>query len=97
MGILKHLVLTGSFMLVAVTSMANPTFSSDKTDFRLETIAQGLEHPWSLAFLPDGSMLVTEREGQLRMIRNGALLSPPISGLPAVSYTHLTLPTTPYV
>ena len=68
MGILKHLVLTGSFMLVAVTSMANPTFSSDKTDFRLETIAQGLEHPWSLAFLPDGSMLVTEREGQLRMI-----------------------------
>ena len=82
MGILKHLVLTGSLMLVAVTSMANPTFSSDKTDFRLETIAQGFEHPWSLAFLPDGSMLVTEREGRLRMIRNGALLSTPISGLP---------------
>ena len=48
MGILKHLVLTGSLMLVAVTSMANPTFSSDKTDVRLETSAQGLEHPWRL-------------------------------------------------
>ena len=67
MGILKHLVLTGSLMLVAVTSMANPTFSSDKTDFRLETIAQGLEHPWSLAFLPDGSMLVTDSREQRRL------------------------------
>ena len=82
MGILKHLVLTGSLMLVAVTSMANPTFSSDKTDFRLETIAQGLEHPWSLAFLPDGTMLVTEREGRLRRIENGNLVQEPVRGLP---------------
>ncbi|OAN93795.1 glucose dehydrogenase [Marinobacter sp. EhC06] len=82
MGNLKHLVLTGSLLLVAVPGMANQTFSSDKADFRLETVAQNLEHPWSLAFMPDGSMLVTEREGQLRMIRNGSLVNAPISGVP---------------
>ncbi len=82
MGILKHLLLTGTLLLVAVSSQANQTFSSDRADFRLETVAQNLEHPWSLAFLPDGAMLVTEREGRLRMIRNGSLLEAPISGVP---------------
>jgi aldose sugar dehydrogenase len=48
------------------------------------TIADGLEHPWSLAFLPDGAMLVTERVGRLRIIRNGALDPAPIAGIPAV-------------
>ena len=82
MGTFKQLVLTGSVFLIAVASMASQDFSSDKTDFRLETVAQNLEHPWSLAFLPDGSMLVTEREGRLRMIRNGSLVNAPISGVP---------------
>lgn len=48
---------------------------------RVETIASGLEHPWALAFLPDGDMLVTERPGRLRVIRDG-VLSGPVSGLP---------------
>lgn len=82
MGILKHLLLTGTLSLVAVSSQANQTFSSDRADFRLETVAQNLEHPWSLAFLPDGAMLVTERKGRLRMIRNGSLVEAPISGVP---------------
>jgi glucose/arabinose dehydrogenase len=47
------------------------------------TIASGLEYPWGLAFLPDGAMLVTEREGRLRIIRNGALDPTPIAGVPA--------------
>ena len=47
------------------------------------TIAAGLEYPWGLAFLPDGAMLVTEREGRLRIIRNGALDPTPIAGVPA--------------
>jgi len=46
-------------------------------------VAGGLEHPWSLAFLPDGRALVTERPGRLRILDDGAL-SPPLGGVPAV-------------
>jgi glucose/arabinose dehydrogenase len=59
--------------------------SSEKHDFRLVTVAEGLEHPWSLAFLPDGGMLVTERAGRLRVIRQGKLDPSPVPGLPKIS------------
>ena len=48
------------------------------------SIMKGLSHPWSLAFLPNGDMLVTERPGRLRLVRNGVLDPQPISGVPAV-------------
>src|ERR1700722_7795837 len=48
-------------------------------------VTKALEYPWSLAFLPDGSMLVTERAGRLRIIRNGVLDPAPVVGAP-VSY-----------
>jgi len=51
------------------------------------TVMKGLSHPWSLAFMPDGSMLVTERPGRLRIVRRGVLDPQPISGVPAV-YTQ---------
>ena len=47
-----------------------------------------LEHPWSLAFLPNGDILVTERPGRLRIIRNGVLDPLPIAGVPDVHH-HL--------
>jgi aldose sugar dehydrogenase len=47
-------------------------------------VARGLEQPWSLAFLPGGDMLVTERPGRLRLIHNGALDANPVKGIPAV-------------
>ena len=51
---------------------------------RVVPVARGLVNPWSLAFLPDGSLLVTEREGRLRIIRNGVLDPKPVPGTPAV-------------
>jgi len=54
-------------------------------DFRIVTIAEGLEHPWGMAFLPGGDILVTERPGRLRIIRNGQLVGQPIQGVPPVA------------
>lgn len=59
-------------------------YRSAEHDFRVVTVADGLVHPWSIAFLPDGDMLVTERPGRLRVIRNGTLLPEPVAGVPAV-------------
>jgi len=52
-------------------------------NIRVSVYAGNLENPWSIAFLPDGSMLVTERAGRLRVIRNGALVTAPVTGGPA--------------
>ena len=49
-----------------------------------ETVAEGLEHPWALAFLPDGRILVTERPGRLRIVGKDGKLSAPLSGVPQV-------------
>nr|WP_093192215.1 PQQ-dependent sugar dehydrogenase [Thiocapsa sp. KS1] len=49
-----------------------------------EVVADGLEHPWSIAWLPDGSALITERPGRLRILRDGALVPEPVAGLPVV-------------
>jgi glucose/arabinose dehydrogenase len=62
-----------------------PTFRSEEHAFQVTTIVQGLEHPWSLAFLPDGRMLVTERPGRLRVVAQGKLDPQPIAGLPQVT------------
>lgn len=51
--------------------------------FRVEPVVEGLEIPWSVEFLPTGDILITEREGRLRVFRNGKLL-PPVSGIPEV-------------
>lgn len=59
-------------------------FRSERHTFRLVTIAEGLEHPWGMAFLPGGEILVTERPGRLRVIRGGKLDPEPIEGVPEV-------------
>ena len=51
---------------------------------RVVPVARGLVNPWSLAFLPDGTMLVTEKEGRLRIIRGGVLDPKPVPGVPTV-------------
>jgi glucose/arabinose dehydrogenase len=61
-------------------SLANAEELSFPT-YEVETIANDLDFPWSLAFLPDGNLLVTERSGQIRMVSAGSV-SEPLSGLP---------------
>jgi glucose/arabinose dehydrogenase len=55
-----------------------------KTGYRVTEVATGLDHPWSMAFLPDGAILVTERAGRLRLIRHGSLVPQAIAGVPTV-------------
>lgn len=68
----------------APTDAAAQTFTSEHHTFRVVTVVDGLEHPWGMAFLPDGSILVTERPGRLRLVRNGVLEPEPIAGVPEV-------------
>jgi glucose/arabinose dehydrogenase len=70
--------------LPASTLAQNTLVESEQEDFRVITLVDGLDHPWSLAFLPDGDMLVSERAGQLRYIDDGQLRPEPITGLPDV-------------
>ncbi len=60
-------------------------FESERHSFRVVTIARGLEYPWAMAFLPTGAILVTERPGRLRLVRNGDLHPKPIEGVPKVA------------
>ncbi len=61
------------------------TVESERAHFVLRELARGLEHPWSLAFLPDGRFLVSERPGRLRYVAADGTLDPePISGIPEV-------------
>jgi aldose sugar dehydrogenase len=54
------------------------------------TVTKGLNQPWSMAFLPDGGILITERPGRLRIVRNGVLDPNPIGGVPQVQARGLT-------
>ena len=66
------------------STVASTNSTKFKQTFKQTTVVEGLERPWSMAWLPDGTMLVTEKAGRLRLIREGQLLPTPIAGLPKV-------------
>jgi len=72
------------FLAVLPCSAAAQTITTDSEQIRIVEITRGLEHPWGMAFLPEGRILVTERPGRLRLVENGQLVPQPVSGLPAV-------------
>ena len=79
------LLVAGASLLVAAPAAAQaPVYKSALHDFRVVTVADGFEHPWSIAFVPGGDILVTERPGRLRIIRDGRLLPAPVEGVPPV-------------
>ena len=85
-ALLVALLLTAAPFLAAGQADAprSPTPRSVTGGIRVETVARGLEHPWALAFLPNGRMLVTERPGRLRIVDRDGRLSEPLTGVPRV-------------
>lgn len=71
-------------LLLAVWATPRILRRLDMQGMKPVTVARGLEFPWSLAFLPDGRMLVTERPGRMRVIRRDGTLGAPITGLPPI-------------
>ena len=86
LGITAALFLAGAGPTLAADAPSSLGVA-DSQEHRVEVvqIAGGLRRPWALAFLPDGGMLVTERPGRLRMVRDGRLLPDPVAGLPEVT------------
>jgi aldose sugar dehydrogenase len=80
-GLLGVLLLAGCG---AGTAIADGPVRSEQATFELVTVTKGLDHPWGIAFLPDGGVLITERGGQLRLVRDGALDPAPLAGVPEV-------------
>lgn len=67
------------------------TESAEPAHRRLRiTVTKGLSHPWAMAFLPDGAILVTERAGRMRVVRKGTLDPTPVAGVPAVAAQGLS-------
>jgi glucose/arabinose dehydrogenase len=76
----------GSFQRVATLPFPDSAreLEMSGTKYRVAPVVSGLANPWSLTFLPNGDMLVTEKQGRLRVVRNGVLAPQPISGVPEV-------------
>ena len=76
--------LNSKFLIATGSRGQEPSFGSSAGELEVRTIARGLVNPWALAFLPDGTMLVTERPGRMRIVTAGGEVSAPIKGVPEV-------------
>jgi glucose/arabinose dehydrogenase len=78
------ILLAASLLIATGTRGEDTSFASSAGQLEVQTAASGLVHPWSLAFLPDGRMLVTERPGRMRIVAAEGQLSSPLKGVPEV-------------
>jgi aldose sugar dehydrogenase len=77
--------LMAASLLTATSARGQPpTFGSSAGELEVRTVAKGLVNPWALAFLPDGTMLVTERPGRMRIVTSEGQVSAPLKGVPEV-------------
>ena len=74
-----------AFIALLLPALAFGQIKSEEHSFRVVKVVEGLDHPWCVAFLPDGRMLVTERPGRLRVVSNGRLDPKPVAGLPEIA------------
>ena len=82
---MRLVLAVSAFLIVSHAAGAtDAVFPSSAGNLKVQTVASGLVHPWSLAFLPDGRMLVAERPGRLRIIAADGRLSPPLGNVPKV-------------
>ena len=85
--LLNPLILWTALVLAACSSIENDTATIIRTafhDFSVDTVTGGLVHPFSMVFTPEGDLLVTERPGRLRIIRDDVLIDDPVEGLPEI-------------
>jgi glucose/arabinose dehydrogenase len=78
------ILLAASFLIATGTRGEQLGFDSSAGELEVRTVARGLVNPWALAFLPDGTMLVTERPGRMRIVTTEGQVSPPLKGVPDV-------------
>jgi glucose/arabinose dehydrogenase len=87
----RRVIAAGAALAVLMGAAAdagaagNGVFDSERQRFRIVTLVRGLDHPWGLAFLPDGDFLVTERPGRLLRVDGATLQRRTIGGLPAIA------------
>jgi glucose/arabinose dehydrogenase len=83
---LSRALLSGALSaFIALPAMAeSQTLRTEEVEVQADVVADGLEHPWGLDFLPDGDVIVTERPGRIRILSNGEL-SEPVEGVPDVA------------
>lgn len=82
---LRSLVALGATLVLPARAHAQgEVMRSAVHNFRMVRVVDSLVNPWSMAFLPNGDLLVTERPGRLRIVRGGKLLLEPVAGVPAV-------------